>query len=336
MTDPGTFEPAWWCRSGHAQTIWAATLRSIPSMPLRRERWEMPDGDFIDVDCVAGADRGPMLVVLHGLESGSEAKQVRGLLRAAHRLGWHGLAVNFRSCGDEPNRLQRSYHGGDTSDLAWVIERLSAEHPEVPLGCVGVSLGGNVLLKYLGEQGEATPPALKAAVAISAPFDLAVCAHAFEQGVLNRVYMRRIVRSFKRKTLVKLERFPDLVDRRRLAAVRTVAEFDEVVTAPVNGFSSAEHYWQASSCAQYLPAIRRPTLLINAKDDPLVPASVLPLSPAARNPLLTAVFPEAGGHVGFVSGASPARPVWWAEEQALAFFHWHASNTSGTRSKSAI
>ena len=214
-----------------------------------------------------------MLIILHGLESGSEATQVRGLLLAAHRLGWQGLAVNFRSCGKEPNRLKRSYHAGETSDLAWVIERLSAAFPEVSMVCVGLSLGGNVLLKYLGEQGEAAPRALKAAVAISAPFNLAICAHAFEQGVLNREYMRRLVRSFKRKTLAKLKRFPDLVDRRRLAAVRTIAEFDEVLTAPVHGFSSAEHYWQASSCAQYLPAIRRPTLLINAKDDPVVPAS---------------------------------------------------------------
>lgn len=323
--DPGPFEPAWWCRNGHAQTIWAAVLRPTPSVPLRRERWETPDRDFLDVDQVVGMDRQPILVILHGLESSSESRQVRGLLHAAHRHGWHGLGVNFRSCSGAPNRLERSYHGGDTSDLAWVIQRLTAHYPQEPICCVGLSLGGNVLLKYLGEQAEAAPANLTAAVAISAPFDLAVSARAFEQDVWNQLYMRRLVRSLKRKTVTKLGRYPTLVDRRRLAAVRTIAEFDEAVTAPIHGFASAASYWAAASCGPFLDAIRRPTLLINAKDDLLVPARVLPMPSVAQNPFLVAEVPEAGGHVGFVSGPWPSRPVFWAEEKALAFCRRHVA-----------
>ncbi len=258
-----------------------------------------------------------MLVVLHGLESSSASTHVRGLLRAAHRPGWHGLAVNFRSCSGTPNRLKRSYHGGDTADLGWVIQRLAASDPQQAICCVGLSLGGNVLLKYLGEQADRAPANLKAAVAISAPFDLAASAREFERGVWNRVYMRCLVHSLKRKTMAKLRRYPGLVDRRRLAAVRTVVEFDELVTAPLHGFADAAHYWAAASCRPFLDAIRRPTLLMNAQDDPLVPARVLPS--VASNPFLVAEFPQAGGHLGFIGGAWPARPVFWAEEQALAF-----------------
>ncbi len=320
-----SFQPAWWCRSGHAQTAWAAVLRPVVSVPLRRERWETPDGDFIDVDRTVGvgAPRQPIVVVLHGLESSSQSRHVRGLLHAVHQHGWQGLGINFRSCSGEPNRLARSYHGGDTSDLGWVIQRLAIQNPHIPVGCVGFSLGGNVLLKYVGVQAGSAPANLKAAVAISTPFDLAVSAHAFEHSALNRVYMRRLLRSLKQKTLAKLQRHPTLVDPLRLAAVSTIAEFDEVVTAPIYGFANAQDYWHASSCTQFLDAIRRPTLLINAKDDPLVPERVLPIPSVAQHPFLRVDITDAGGHVGFVSGARLTQPVFWAEEQALAFFDSH-------------
>jgi predicted alpha/beta-fold hydrolase len=233
--------------------------------------------------------------------------------------------MNFRSCSGEPNRLERSYHGGDTSDLAWVIQRLTAHDPQQMICCVGVSLGGNVLLKYLGEQGAAAPPNLKAAVAISAPFDLAASARAFEQDAWNQMYMRRLVRSLKQKTMTKLTRYPALVDRRRLAGIETIAEFDEAVTAPVYGFASAESYWAAASCSPFLSSIRRPTLLINAKDDPLIPLRVLPTTSVVQNPFLAAEVPAGGGHAGFISGSLPIRPMFWAEEQALAFCRRHAA-----------
>ena len=209
------FVPAWWCRRAHAQII-ASALRLVPPIPtLRRERWETSDGDVLGLD-VVGADAGrPILVVLHGFESSSRSPQIRGFLRAASRRRWRALALNFRSCSGEDNRLRRSYHAGDTADLHWVIRRVTEQHPGDPIYCVGISLGGNVLLKYLGESRE-LPPALRAATAISTPFDLAVCARAFEDGVLNRFYMRRLLRSLLRKTHAKLARYPDLVDSRRL------------------------------------------------------------------------------------------------------------------------
>ena len=291
----------------------------------RRERWEIPDGDFLDVDHVSVETGRPILVVLHGLEGSSDAKQVRGFLHLAHREGWRGVGVNFRSCGGQPNRLRRSYHAGETSDLSWVIQRVVAQYPGDPVFCVGMSLGGNVLLKYLGEQQDAVPAPVKAAVAISTPFDLARSARAFEQGFFNRLYMGCLVRSLKEKTRAKLARYPDLVDRQRLAAVRTIREFDALVTAPVHGFASAPSYWAASSCRKFLAWIRRPTLLISAVDDPLVPPDEQMWQEVAQNRWLTAVRPEAGGHVGFVGGKQPCQPMWWAEQKALEFFTPHLS-----------
>ena len=316
------FHPAWWCRGPHAQTILGSILRPVGRVTLQRERWETPDGDFLDVDRVPGKRGAPTLVVLHGLEGSSRSKQVLGLLAAAQREGWRGLGMNFRSCSGEPNRLRRSYHGGETSDLAWVIERLIKEESGSPIVCVGLSLGGNVLLKYLGERGESLPPEVRAAAAVSAPFDLARSAHAIEKG-FSRTYMRRLVRSLKRKTWAKLEQFPDLADRKAVEAARTLGEFDDAVTAPVHGFRNAAEYWSASSSNAFLPKIRRPVLLINAKDDPFLPADALPVAAVAANRFLTAEFPEHGGHVGFLSGLWPGRPVCWAEKRVVRFLNEH-------------
>lgn len=312
------FVPAWWCPGPHAQTMWGSLLRPMPPVPVTRVRWELPDGDFLDCDALSGPEGAPLLVVLHGLEGSSESVYVRGLLHEAHRLRWAGLAMNFRSCSGTLNRLRRSYHGGDTADLAWVIDRAVAEDADRPVLCAGFSLGGNVLLKYLGERGKAVPAQVRAAVAISAPCDLAASARALEHG-FSRVYMKRFVRGLRQKMLAKLRHYPDLVDRRRLAAVRTMAEFDELVTAPVHGFPSAEAYWQACSASRFLGAIRCPTLLINAKDDPIVPVASLPVEIVSRNACLSGLFPEAGGHTGFLGGTSPHHPVAWAEARAIAF-----------------
>ncbi len=312
------FRPAWWCPSAHLQTIWAGVLRPAPRVPLTRARWELPDGDFIDVDELAGNVGAPRLILLHGLEGSSRSVQMLGMLHEAHRRGWGGIAVNFRSCSGILNRLRRSYHGGETSDLAWVIAQVQAQHPSSPILCAGFSLGGNVLLKYLGEQGERLPEQVRAAVAISAPCDLALSAHALERG-FSRVYARRLVASLKRKTFEKLTRYPDLVDARALQAVRTLPEFDDLVTAPVHGFKDAADYWASSSSAAFLPRIRRPTLLINAQDDPFLPAEALPLRAVSENSFLRAEFPTSGGHLGFLQGRWPALPIAWAEMRAAEF-----------------
>ncbi|MBI3319761.1 MAG: hydrolase [Candidatus Omnitrophica bacterium] len=317
-----SFRPAWWCRHAHAQTIWAALLRPAPWVRVTRARWELPDGDFLDVDELAAEASAPRLIVLHGLESASRATPVRGLLREARRRGWGGVAVNFRGCSGEPNRLQRSYHGGETADVAWAVSQVQARYPASALACVGISLGGNVLLKYLGEQGDALPRAIKASATISAPFDLATRVQALGQG-FSRVYQQRLVARLKRKTFLKLACYPDLVDRAALKAVRTLAEFDELVTAPVHGFSSAAAYWAASSSAPWLARIRRPTLLINAKDDPFLPAAALPTQAVADHPHLTAAFTASGGHIGFLAGRWPGAPIAWAELRAVEFLAQH-------------
>ena len=312
------FRPAWWCRGAHLQTIWAGILRPSPRVPLARARWELPDGDFLDVDELAADAEAPRVIVLHGLESSSRSPQVLGILHEAHRRGWGGVAMNFRGCSGEPNRLRRSYHGGDTADLAWVIARARAQHPSSPIVCVGFSLGGNVLLKYLGEQGKALPEQIRAAAAISAPFDLALSAHALEHG-FSRVYGSRLVANLKRKTFQKLARYPDLVDIHALQAVRTLPEFDDLVTGPVHGFKDAAEYWAASSSLAFLPRICRPTLLINAKDDPFLPAEALPVRAVSENRFLHAAFPASGGHLGFLEGRWPGAPIAWAEIRAMEF-----------------
>ncbi len=317
------FQPAWWCRGGHTQTVWAALCRPTPRIRLARIRWDLPDGDFLDVDALAAPAAAPRVIVLHGLESSSSATPVREILRLAANRGWGGLAMNFRGCSGEPNRLRRSYHGGDTADLAWVVARMKEAHPSSAMACVGFSLGGNVLLKYLGERGEALPACIRAAAAISAPFDLAASVQVLEQG-FSRVYGGRLAAGLKRKTREKLKRYPDLVDAHALSRVRTVADFDALVTAPVHGFSDAQAYWSTSSSKRFLSRIHRPTLLINAKDDPFLPAHALP-TPAvvAANPFLTADFPSSGGHMGFLEGHWPLVPSAWAERRAMEFLAGH-------------
>ncbi len=312
------FKPAWWARGPHAQTIWGSLPRITPPFGLKRERWETPDGDFIDLDRLSGPPGSPILVVLHGLEGSSRSGQVLGLLRAATLKGWSGLGVNFRSCSGQINRLRRSYHGGETSDLSWIIQRLLVEQPERKIFLAGVSLGGNVLLKYLGEEGEALPEPILAAVAISAPFDLAQSAQVLEVG-FGRFYMKRLVQSMRRKTLKKMKIYPDLADVRKVRSARTLAQFDDAVTAPVHGFQDAQVYWAASSSKEFLTKIRRPTLLINARDDPFLPEAALPEAAVAGNPFLRALFSSRGGHVGFLSGNVPGWPIPWAEIQAMAF-----------------
>ncbi|MBI4342445.1 MAG: alpha/beta fold hydrolase [Candidatus Omnitrophica bacterium] len=317
-----SFRPAWWCRGPHAQTLWGALLRPTPQVPLRRERWETPDGDFLDIDRVEGASRAPVLVVLHGLEGSSRSKPVLGLMAAAYRAGWEAVGINFRSCSGESNRLRRAYHGGDSTELGWVLDRVIAQHPARSVGCVGVSLGGNVVLKYLGERGARVPPHVRAAGAISTPFDLGVAVRYMERAA-SRLYMRNLVRSLKQKTLAKLARYPDLVDPARLRAVRTLAEFDHLVTGPIHGFPDGQAYWDSSSSASHLGAIRRPALLINAEDDPFFPAGALPTRAVSGNPALRAEFVPGGGHAGFLAGVWPGRPVPWAEHRTMAFLQRH-------------
>ena len=317
MTSP-TFQPAWWCTNTHAQTVAGALLRRRPQLNIDRQRWDTPDGDFLDLDCLAGPDHSPRLLLLHGLEGSSESPDIRHLMAAAHQLGWECIGMNFRTCSGETNRLERAYHAGETSDLAWVIEQLVQAAPERPIVCAGVSLGGNVLLKYLGESGASLPAQVRGAVTISTPFDLVRSVAYVEQG-LSMIYIRRFVNSLKRKMFQKLERYPDLIDREMLASIQTLSEFDEWVTAPLHGFPDAKTYWTVNSSIRFLSDIQRPTLLINAQDDPFYPADILPRKQVADNPYLSALFPERGGHGAFIEGGYPFRLRSWSQAQTLAF-----------------
>ena len=318
---PPTFRPAWWARGAHLQTIYGKLFRRVPRAPTRLERWDTPDGDFVDLVRLApAAEDRPHFLLLHGLEGGTRSHYAQGLFGEARRLGWGMDLLLHRSCGPEPNRLRRFYHSGETGDLAFVLDRLVAERPRAPLGLCGVSLGGNVLLKYLGERGERVPVAVRGAVAISVPYDLARGSRHVSRG-FGRVYETHFLRSLRRKVEAKRARFPDLPDAERLRRSRTLWDFDDVFTAPVHGFRDAEDYYARSSSLGYLAGVRVPTLLLSAADDPFLPPEVLDeVRAAAReNPALEAEFSPRGGHAGFVSGRVPWRPEFWAERRTAEF-----------------
>lgn len=290
-------------------------------MHTRRERWDTPDGDFIDVDRLDAEDGQPRLLLLHGLEGSSRSHYARGLLAAARRRGWAADVLLFRSCGGEPNRLLRSYHSGETGDLDCVVRKLIAAQPAQPIVLTGVSLGGNVLLKWLGEQGKNAPPQVVAASAISVPFDLARGSAHLQRG-FSRFYQSYFLRTLRQKALNKAARFPGRLDALAVARARTLWEFDDAATAPIHGFRDARDYYDQSSSMRWLPCIRVPTLLLNAIDDPFLPPSVLDdvRILARSNQSLHVEFVARGGHVGFISGVVPWRPVYYAEARSLDFF----------------
>ena len=323
------YTPAWWLPGGHLRTLWGKFLRRDPLPPsARRERWETPDDDFVDVVRLDGRDASaPRLVLTHGLEGTARSHYVRGFFGEAARRGWGADLLVFRGCGDELNRARRFYHSGETTDLAHVVARVAREYPRAPLGLAGVSLGGNVLLKLLGERGrdsgasgEPLPAAVRAAAAVSVPYDLGRGARYIGRG-FGAVYERSFLKSLRRKAAAKLERYPDLYDPARLAAARTILEFDDAVTAPLHGFAGADDYYDRSSSIHFLADIRVPTLLLSAVDDPFLPPAVLDevRAVARTNPLLELEFVQRGGHVGFISGRVPWRPFYYAEWRVCEF-----------------
>jgi predicted alpha/beta-fold hydrolase len=305
----------------HLSTIWGRVARR-PGPSTRREEWPTPDADVIDVDRLeAPTVDAPHLVLLHGLEGTARSHYVRGTLAEARRRGWGATLLLFRSCGTMLNRTRRFYHSGETADLSLVVDRVLREYPAAPIVLAGYSLGGNVLLKWLGERGADVPARISGAAAVSVPFDLERGSRHIQTG-FARVYEAHFLRSLKRKTFAKLARFPDLADPDRVAAVQTLYEFDDVVTAPVHGFASAADYYARSSSLGYLARVRVPTLLLSAIDDPFLPASVLSevQAVAEHTPALTVEVHRAGGHVGFVAGP-PWRPFYYAEWRVGQFLH---------------
>jgi len=300
------------------QTLWGPLLRRNGTLPLRRERLPTPDGDFVDLDWLERLPGSPLVVLLHGLEGSSGSHYIAGLLHECRARGWRAVALNFRSCSGQLNRRPRFYHSGETGDLDWLVRTLIAREPEVRLGAVGVSLGGNVLLKWLGEQADEAPEALRSAVGISVPFDLVACMRVMDRGFNRAVYTASFLKSMRAKVVAKARAHPGFVDVARARRARTFAEYDRVVTAPLGGFADEIDYWTRSSSGPYLARIRRPTLLISARDDPFVPPASLPDLEALGSKWLAAEVTHGGGHVGFIAGP-PWRPSFWAEARAIEF-----------------
>lgn len=306
-----------WLPGGNLQTLYPALLAPRPRVAYRRERWDTPDGDFIDLDwsgALNGCGNRPLLVLFHGLEGSSNSHYARALMAAAVRCGWHGVVVHFRGCSGELNRLPRAYHSGDSAEIDWILRRLRDAHGSDLLFAVGISLGGNALLKWLGERRDAAAGVVRRAAAISAPLDLHAAAAALERG-FNMTYTRNFLATMKRKSLAKLRMHPGLFDAERLHAARTLREFDDLVTARLHGFAGVDDYYTRASSKPLLAQIIVPTLLLNARNDPFLPAAALPAA-AEISASVTALFPDEGGHVGF---PGPGGGLDWMPRTVIEF-----------------
>jgi uncharacterized protein len=277
-------------------------------VPLARERWDTPDGDFIDVD-FAGEPTSPRVVVLfHGLEGGSDSHYARAIASEAVERGARLAIPHWRGCSGEPNRLPRAYHSGDSAEVDWIVRKILTSGNAIH--AIGVSLGGNALLKWLGEGGADAARLVRRAAAVSAPIDLPAAGDALDRGLNRIVYTQMFLSTLKPKTLAKLEAFPGLFDRAAVNAARTFRVFDNLVTAPLHGFRDVDHYWSAAAAGPYLSGIRVPTLLLNARNDPFLPEQALLAAARKASPDVLLEFPEQGGHVGFLTGPFPGRHGW--------------------------
>ena len=305
------FSSPWWLPGGHLQTIYAS-LRPPPRVRLERERWEAPDGDFVDVDFAGDPAAGRRLLLFHGLEGSSDSHYARAIAADAVARGWRIAIAHFRGCSGEPNRKPRAYHSGDTEEIDWIVRKVGA-----PLCAAGISLGGNALLKWLGERGDDARALVRRAAAVSAPIDLSAAGHALDRGINRLLYTRHFLSTLKPKSLAKLEEFPGLYDADAVRAARRFRDFDDVVTAPLHGFRDVDHYWSAASSGPHLERIRVPTLLLNARNDPFLPEHALLAAARKASPSVVLEFPRTGGHAGFIAGPFPGRP--WLPQRLLEF-----------------
>jgi predicted alpha/beta-fold hydrolase len=311
------YHPPKWLPGGHAQTLYPLLIKPEP-LPYRRQRCDTPDGDFIDLDWIDTADQStPLVVLFHGLEGSSNSHYAIALMRALSAIGWGGVVVHFRGCSGEINRLPRAYHSGDSDEIDWVLRQIQQRFPDRPRYAVGVSLGGNALLKWLGERESAATGCIRAAAAISAPLDLTACGHHLGRG-FNKIYTNHFLRTLKAGAAAKLQRYPGLFNERRMLEARSLYEFDDAVTAPLHGFSGAGDYWLRASSKPWLKTIQIPTLVLNAQNDPFLPAQALPTRDQA-SPAVKLDFLRQGGHVGFVTGNLPGR-LDWLPQRILHFF----------------
>ena len=325
------FTAARWLPGGHAQTIWPALFaRRWPvgqaAPAWRWERWDTPDGDFIDV-AFGGAPTPPVdapwLVLFHGLEGSANSHYAQAMAWVAAQRGWHMAVPHFRGCSGEVNRGPRAYHSGDVQEVDWILRRLR-ERSSRPLHAVGVSLGGNALARWAGVQADKAAEVVQALAAVSAPLDLAAGGTALGKGLNRWIYTRMFLRTLVPKALLKWAQFPGLFDRDAVLRARDLREFDDAFTAPVHGFRDAQDYWHRAAAKPLLGSIAVPALLLNALDDPFVPSYSLP-APGEVGPRVTLWHPPHGGHVGFAQGRWPGHVL--AMPQAVT--QWLAHSEKG-------
>jgi predicted alpha/beta-fold hydrolase len=337
------FTPAWFLKNPHAQTVWGRLTRPRRLVRFRREVLPTPDGDELILDHLDAPVRDARFrfVLLHGLEGSSHSVYMQGVLATIARHGFAATAVNFRSCARDPenvdrsipNRTPRFYHSGETADFDLVVRTLAAREPHVPLLAFGASLGGNVLLKWLGEHPSQRE--IAAGATLSVPFDLAAGSKYMENRA-GRFYVASFVKTLAKKTEWLLEHFPDMRDKVSLAAVkraRTFREFDDAATGPLHGFTGADDYYARSSSIRFLDRITTPVLCVSAEDDPFLPPEVLTRAQQVASPSIEFIVTKTGGHVGFVGGSLPWRCEYWAEELVISWliakaFESHAELTA--------
>lgn len=304
--------------NGHLQTIYPILFRKVSLITRERERIATPDNDFLDLDWTSKRRSQRLAILTHGLESCARSTYMQGMAYALVQAGWNVLAWNFRGCSGEPNRQLRSYHSGAVDDLLTVLHHVRATTEIRQISLVGFSLGGNLILKFLGDYSHIMDLSIRAAVAISVPCDLAGSAKQMERAG-NRFYMRRFLKSLRGKVREKQLRFPDKINDYGLDQMRTFHEFDDAYTAPIHGFANAEDYWQRCSCFTRLHTIAVPTLLINALDDPFLSAECYPSEQAKQNPNFHLETPRHGGHIGFVQFGT--NQIYWSESRTVEFLN---------------
>ena len=318
MITTSSFRPAWWLRGPHLQTLYPSLFRRRAHPVLQRERLELADGDFIDLDW-CGDSSGPVVLVLHGLEGSLQSHYTGGILQALAASGYRAGLMYFRGCSGDPNRLARSYHSGETGDLASVLQHIRRRHRDTPVAVIGYSLGGNVLLKWLGETGSDNDVAT--AVAVSVPFDLDLAARKLERG-LSRIYQRHLLQKLRHSAAARSRRAALPLSAAQLGALKTFRQFDNAVTAPLHGFRDVDDYYNRSSSRAFLRGIITPTLIIHAQDDPFLPATAIPTG-EMLGPATTLELSAAGGHVGFIAGDRPGRPRYWLETRICGHLRQH-------------
>lgn len=311
------FKPAWWLPNGHLQTIWPFLFkRKIKNLPIERERLELPDGDFIDLDWIGKEATGPIILILHGLEGSIDSHYAKSMLLSMAKNHWRGVFMHFRGCSGEPNRLPKCYHSGKTDDVDYVVQTLIKREPNTPIFAIGFSLGGNVLLKWLGETGKNNP--IKAAIAISVPFELHKASERVQLG-LSRFYQWYFVKHISKRLSIKFKKISPTIDISKLNKISTMYELDELITAPMHGFSGVDEYYSVSSSRQYLRSICVPTLILHSKDDPLISEDAIPKIEEISSKIELEIT-DRGGHVGFVCGNYPWKPEYWLERRIIEFY----------------